>query len=231
MPFTSNIPKCLVFVGGKPILYYQLRSLEMRGINKIAIVAGYQADKIKKYVRKNFPRLDVTFFLNDKYAATNDIYSFYLAKDFCNRDFIQIDSDVLFHPQILTKLLHNSPDLSATCIRKAKCGAEEMKVFVDSGGKVKKISKNLQPNETIGEFMSISLFSKKFADKLFPIMKSIIENVGPHIYSGEAIDQTIKNGYSMRAVDIGIYSAIEIDFPEDIKEAEKKILPKIIYEF
>lgn len=32
MPYTADRPKCLVEVGGKPILYYQLRAIELRGI-------------------------------------------------------------------------------------------------------------------------------------------------------------------------------------------------------
>src|SRR3989344_5743669 len=105
MPYTADRPKCLVEVGGKPILYYQLKALEKYGIVDITIVIGYLEDKIQEYARAHFPRLSFNFIKNDLYSTTNDIYSFYLAKDICGGDFIQVDADLLFHSGILNSVL------------------------------------------------------------------------------------------------------------------------------
>ena len=50
-PFTNDKPKCLVKVGGKPILQRQLEISKLCGINKksISIVGGYFCDQLRKY--------------------------------------------------------------------------------------------------------------------------------------------------------------------------------------
>ncbi len=51
MPLTKSIPKTLVSVGGKPILYWQIKWLESFGINNFVLLGGHKADKIVKYVK------------------------------------------------------------------------------------------------------------------------------------------------------------------------------------
>ena len=41
-PLTDNCPKCLVQVGGKPILRYQLEALCDAGVRECVIVVGHR---------------------------------------------------------------------------------------------------------------------------------------------------------------------------------------------
>ena len=43
-PHTYNTPKCLLEVGGKPIIHYQLEALLDLGVKDISIVIGYHRD-------------------------------------------------------------------------------------------------------------------------------------------------------------------------------------------
>lgn len=227
LPFTNEVPKCLVHVGNFPILFYQLTTLAAFGIKDIVIVVGYQAEMIKEYTKKQFPHLKFQFVSNHAYASTNDIASFALAEEYCKNSFIQIDSDVLFHPAILQELLDYQKH-SQTIIRPAfYFNEEEMKVSVSKNNTVTRISKSLKPEETDGEFMSISLFTRAFSAELFKIMKRL----SPLHYSGDAMDLVVREN---RAPLYAVYSrrpCIEIDFPEDLQEAEEKVLPNIISEF
>src|SRR5664279_3898907 len=45
-PNTDEIPKCMVKVGGRPILHWQLAALTAAGIQDIAIVRGYLGSRI-----------------------------------------------------------------------------------------------------------------------------------------------------------------------------------------
>ena len=47
MPYTSGIPKCMVNVGGRPLIEYQIDILKKSGINDIIIVKGHHGNKIK----------------------------------------------------------------------------------------------------------------------------------------------------------------------------------------
>ena len=232
MPYTADRPKCLVEVGGRPILFYQLRALEKHGIENVVIVVGYQAEKIKDYVRDNFSGLKVEFVYNPDYLSTNDIYSLYLARSYLNDGVIILDSDVLFHSKMLSELSEYHSGRSAICVRVGSCGDEEMKVGVNSKGMVVRLSKGLPPEETVGESMGISFFSDKFSNYLSRTLEKIIDMGGILLYREAAIERVIsEHAEPLHLLNISRYPAIEIDFPEDIERAEKEILPQIIGEF
>ena len=43
---TDGIPKCMVTVGGRPILHWQLDALAAAGVDDVVIVRGYLGDRI-----------------------------------------------------------------------------------------------------------------------------------------------------------------------------------------
>lgn len=227
MPHTKNLPKCLVDVGGKPILYYQLRSLEMNGIRNIFMVVGYKAEKIRRYIWENFPHLNVNFIHNDEYHLSGEIVSFHKAKNHISGNLIQIDGDVLFHPCALSELLSAGMEKSRACFRKCQWGEEEMKVSLGPDNKVLKISKDLGGDEMNGEAVGIWFFTESFMKPFYAAMHEIIQNGGGHGYSTQAMNSVISGGGEIFAVDISHHPVAEIDFPEDLKMAQNKIFPRI----
>lgn len=59
-PITLEIPKPMVPVKGKPILWYILKQLERFKINNIYIGVGYKSSIIKEYLKTNFLNLNIT---------------------------------------------------------------------------------------------------------------------------------------------------------------------------
>ncbi len=59
-PLTLEIPKPMVPVKGKPILWYILKQLEQHPMQKIYITVGYKAEVIKEYFSHNFRHLDIS---------------------------------------------------------------------------------------------------------------------------------------------------------------------------
>ena len=45
-PETAEVPKCMVSVGGRPILHRQLAALAAAGADDVVIVRGYLGDRI-----------------------------------------------------------------------------------------------------------------------------------------------------------------------------------------
>ena len=60
-PHTYSLPKVLLNVGGKPIIGNIIEKLLSENINKATFVVGHLGDKIKDYVRKEFPQLQSDF--------------------------------------------------------------------------------------------------------------------------------------------------------------------------
>lgn len=48
-PYTDEIPKPLIKVGGKPIIEYQVEWLRRQGIDRFLFLVGYKRDKIMEY--------------------------------------------------------------------------------------------------------------------------------------------------------------------------------------
>ena len=64
-PETYNTPKCLLDVGGKPIINYQLEALENIGIQDVTMIIGYHREMLVNHVTKQFPNLKFDFIVNN----------------------------------------------------------------------------------------------------------------------------------------------------------------------
>tara|TARA_A100001015_G_C15004878_1_gene720198 strand:- start:856 stop:1539 length:684 start_codon:yes stop_codon:yes gene_type:complete len=61
-PITTKIPKPMVKVKNKPIIWYILKQLKFYNINRINIAVGYKSSLITEYVDKNFSDLNINFY-------------------------------------------------------------------------------------------------------------------------------------------------------------------------
>jgi NDP-sugar pyrophosphorylase family protein len=50
-PLTDKIPKPLVRVGGKPIIYWQIKWLESFGVDRFVLLGGYKSEKLVEYIK------------------------------------------------------------------------------------------------------------------------------------------------------------------------------------
>ena len=66
-PETYNIPKCLLDVGGKPIINYQLEAIQNTGIDSVTMIIGYHREMLIDHVKKFFPSINFNFIINHHY--------------------------------------------------------------------------------------------------------------------------------------------------------------------
>lgn len=76
-PLTNDRPKCLVEVGGVPMVERQIQFLKEKGINTITLISGYKAESLD-FLKE---RYGVEIIYNPSYDQYNNIYSLYLALD------------------------------------------------------------------------------------------------------------------------------------------------------
>lgn len=104
-PITDRIPKSMVEVNGIPLLMNALNNLTELGINHIGIVIGHMADYIRNAIGSRFNGADITYYENERYLETNNIYSLYKALDFFDDDSLMLECDIFYHAELLRKLL------------------------------------------------------------------------------------------------------------------------------
>ena len=93
---TGGRPKCLVEVGGRPIILHQLDALSDHGIGPVLMVVGYQHEAVREVVGQR-----VEYLVNERFKETNSLYSLWLAREWIKGDFVLLNSDLLFDPEIL----------------------------------------------------------------------------------------------------------------------------------
>ena len=94
-PITNEIPKCMVEVGGVPLLINALNNLVEIGISEVGIVVGHKAEYIKEKIGNSYKNTRISYFENEKFLETNNIYSLYMASEFCNDEILLLEADLL----------------------------------------------------------------------------------------------------------------------------------------
>jgi|Deesub1362B_J571_1020462.scaffolds.fasta_scaffold00022_66 choline kinase len=229
--YTEELPKTLVDVGGFPILAHTLNSIIECGITDIMIVTGYEAGKVEKFVEGMDidAEYDVEYIYNKKYGETNNIYSIYLTRDILEGEsFVLINSDVLFHPDILKGLV-NSPKRGVilSVDFTVEIAEEEMKVKVE-GDRIVAISKEIPPEEADGEYIGITRIDAIGSTEFFDAVSKTLRDEGYNVFYEAAFQRMIVEGEYVTFEDTGGLPWIEIDTPEDLHIARKVVAPKIL---
>lgn len=225
-PLTDNTPKCLLKIGGKTILERTLDNLLAYNLDDIIIVTGYLEEQIKSFVKRYYPKLNVTYIFNEQYDITNNIYSLWMTKDLVmNNEMLLMDSDILFDKKILELLIKSKYQNCLALRSDHKLSDEEIKVRLNSDKSIAEISKTVDLKHAVGESIGIEKFSSEFTKKLFEILdrKILVENKVKVFYEA-AFQDAINDGNKIYAVDIGSLKCIELDFAEDIERANREVI-------
>lgn len=133
---TAENAKCMVCVGGVPLIERMLKQLDGRNMSRIVLVVGYQAAGLVDFVKSLRLKTDVIFVMNDVYDSTNNIYSLSLTKDYLlEEDTLLLESDSVMEDAVLDKLLeHPYPNLAL--IAKPESWMDGAVVSLDADGNI-----------------------------------------------------------------------------------------------
>src|SRR4029079_2285883 len=90
-------PKCLARVGAHTLIERQIKALRSVGISKIVAVVGFGADSVRDACGP-----DIEYLYNSIFFRTSSLYSLWLARHHLTEGFVVLNSDVLFHPHLLS---------------------------------------------------------------------------------------------------------------------------------
>lgn len=219
-PLTDDKPKCLLEVGGRPIISRAVALLAERGLDRITVVDGYLGEMIRAALAAQFPAVDFRFIRNADYATTNNAWSLHLAAGLTPGPFMLLDADIVFAGGVLDLLLaHPAPNRLALRSR-GGIGDEEMKVALDAGGRVRVLGKELAPSAAAGESVGIEVFGAGFARALWPVLRRrLVDERRLGEYYEASFLELVDAGHDVVAVDIGDLPCREIDTPGDLEDA------------
>lgn len=224
-PLTLTTPKSLLKVGERSLLQRSMDALIANGVTEFCIVTGYLHEMIEDFVRKQYAdSIQVTFIYNKVYETTNNIYSLWLARPFAEgQEVLLLDSDLLYDPQIVTRVLATDAPNVLTLIRH-ELGEEEMKVVTDAQGSIKEISKTCNPAEAAGESLGIEKMGKEYTKALYRELEPMMnEEHLENVFYERAFERLIPQGHTYQVLDVTELFSCELDTIEDFENAKAKI--------
>ncbi len=222
---TQHRPKCLIEIGGRSLLRRSLESLVSVGIRRAEIVVGYKQEMIRTAVAQDACGVNVTFLVNEQFHR-GSISSLWIAQTAFDDDTIVMDADVLFHPEILRRLVSSSSENALLMDETVKQTGEECMVVV-AGGRVVALTKNMpEQYDFAGE--GIGFLRVRHADtpRIVSSLRGYIDRGKWDMEYEDALlqyFQDVRVGYER----IGGLPWIEIDFIEDIRKAELEVSPRL----
>lgn len=224
----GECPKCLINVDGETILDHQIDGLLQAGIEKIAIVVGYQKEQIIRHVHARIgrrPTPKIEFIENPAFAITNNIYSLWLAHDWIGGDgFVCLNADVILDAKILKSAMKRNALVSM--IVDPEWRDETMKVII-ADGRVLRMSKKISKEEFSGTYIGITLFDHAINARFFGKMRELIEGGRVNEFFNAAVQELADEGLRVGFTTTAGAAWAEIDDPLDLSFAQQNVFPQL----
>lgn len=216
----GGLPKCLREVGGKPLIEHQLEALSDAGVRSVTVVVGYAEREVRHAVGSR-----ARFVSNPYFARTNSLYSFTLARTVMRGEILVMNGDVLLHPGIVRMLV---PQRGSVLAFDSRAGneSEDMKVAT-RGDRLAEMRKDLPAERTEGENLGVLRLDRLASGRAFMAAEWLIARGRHREWLASAINLTGRR-HRLRCIDVAGLPWIEIDFPDDLKRAEREVWPAIV---
>ena len=246
-PDTDALPKALLPVDGRvTILDIALRNLAAVGLHDIVIVVGYAADAVRDRLagleREHGVRL--TLVDNDRAEEWNNAYSLWLAREHFAAGALLVNGDTV-HPVSVEKTLlaagqgsagqgsagqgSAGPEAAAAAPQPGiiiavddikRLAEEEMKVIIDSDGRLTRITKLMDPALAYGEYIGATLIGASAAASLAAALEATWRR-DPSLYYEDGFQELTDRGGAIGVATIGEVEWVEVDNHADLRRARE----------
>jgi choline kinase len=229
-PHTLERPKCLVEIGGVPLLHRQLAALEACGVEDVTLVTGYCATALAGV---GYPTRH-----NPDYDHTNMVWSLMCAADLLDGsdDVLISYGDIVYEPRVLRALLA-CPDAFAICVDRRWRSLWELRMEdpladaetlrLDDHGRVLEIGRTPRSFADIhAQYMGLIKLRADFAPKL---VLSYRELGDPHLEvradlarldMTSFLQKLVERGHTLRAASVDS-GWLEVDTTRDLATYEE----------
>lgn len=195
---------------GKSIMGMQIDNLSSQfSVDDISIVVGFKKDLIME----RFP--EVTYIYNPFFDRTNTSKSLLKAlKKNKDKSVLWLNGDVVFDVKLLQELIpYIKKEQSFVAVNKSKVAEEEVKYTLKNNF-IDQLSKTVKNG--LGEAVGINFIAAKDIVSLI----NRLEECDDNDYFERGIELAIeKDGLQISAIDISAFDCMEVDFKEDLENA------------
>ncbi|KGL63089.1 NTP transferase domain-containing protein [Polaribacter sp. Hel1_85] len=197
---------------GKSIMEKQLYNItKYFDINDVTTVVGFKKDLIME----KFP--EVNYVYNPFFDRTNTSKSLLQAlKKHKGKSVLWFNGDVVFDERLLSLLIEDINNKNSFISVNTQNVAEEEVKYTLKDGFVNKLSKEVK--NALGEAVGINFISSKDLN----IFIKHLEICDDNDYFEKGLENAIsQDDLKLKVIDISKYNCIEIDFKEDLENANK----------
>lgn len=224
LPLTAERPKCLLPVGPKTLLEWQIDILSRGGVDEIVVVVGFRAAQVADLLAGRVrPGLAIRTVFNPFFSVADTIASCWLARHEMNGDFLIANGDTLFETAVLRRLVEEATaPITVTIDRKSAYDADDMKVRLD-GSRLVEIGKMLPAAAADAE--AIGLLA--------------LRGDGPRLFT-EALDRAMRTPEGLKSFYFKVIGQLaesqrvetvsieglawgEVDYPADLRRVERLV--------
>ena len=197
---------------GKSIMQRQLHNItKYFDINDVTTVVGFKKDLIME----RFPQVNYVY--NPFFDRTNTSKSLLQAlKKHRGKSILWFNGDVVFDEKLLSLLIKDIENKNSFISVNTQSVAEEEVKYTLKDGFVDKLSKEVK--NALGEAVGINFISSKDLDTFINHLELCDDND----YFEKGLENAIsQDNLKLKVIDISKYNCIEIDFKEDLENANK----------
>lgn len=211
---TSDRPKGMVEVNGRPMLDYNIRFLKEVGVTKIIAVAGFNSEKVKKYLAEKHS--DVAAAENFDYLKGN-LFSLKSALKDVSGSFLVCNADHLYKLPIAQVVRKQCAGITAFCDFDRKLQDDDMKVLLDSQKNLVQISKSLQKFDA--GYVGLTFCEEQEREAYNRAFDAVAKKFGEKAVVEQVLGELALEGSKVAIGDISGFGWLEVDFPHELEAA------------
>jgi dTDP-glucose pyrophosphorylase len=218
-PLTTDRPKGLVAVAGKPILTHCFESLLAAGIDDIVVVVGYRGDDIVDHYGDDFRGVPLTYAWQDERLGLG--HAVLTAEEYVSGDAVVWNGDNVGEVALAGMIeRHREAGAAATLLvdEVSRERAREGAVFVlDDGKPVGVVEKPDDPPSTLAS-RGVSVFSPR----VFDALERIEPSARGEYEVADAVDRLMTTGCSVETVGLDGW-LLNVNTPGDVERASVRL--------
>lgn len=220
-------PKSFLEINGKKLIEYTLDYLSERGISDATIAVGYMKEYFMETIGRKRGNLNVEYAVSENYETGGHGWGIYVtreswAKD--KKDVLWIDADNFYEPAILDNLINFDGGNVVIVDENPRNKDLEEELILGRSGVVAGFKRGIhsKEDESVGEFLGMSKFSRNFMNGLYDYMEKYFKEKGWNHKYERVLNEFIRDtGGKILYADCGKSFLININTEEDYKIAKE----------
>ena len=230
-PLTDERPKGLIEFGGRSLLARLLDGLQAAGVHETVLVVGYLQNLIRAALGSDHRGMPLRYVVNPEFEKGPRLSLWAGRTEFQRDDVVLADGDVLFAPPLLERVVRatapnvflGEPDFMDT--------GEEINLY-QAGERVVALRRGVSgppavPYEARAEWVGFVKVGRTAGAALAATLDAMVRQGHVDGDYEVALDALLGSHPFAMCPTAGL-PWVEIDFPQDLQEAETEVLPRIV---